>query len=262
MLDRRPATQLAFWATDHDIRTLCHGTLAGGFLTGKWLGQPDPGFAFENRSRVKSRPIIDEFGPWARFQDLLGALKAVGDRHGVSLPSVATRWVLDQPQVAAASVGARVARHLPVTPEVFSVALDTACHARIQAGLVAILYPTEGSVVVRTWLSLGGSQEMVMANALKSDNFRKAVGMKYLSHAVAMDNAPPRVGSAGAFTGLHTEHFEVAPNGPGLPNSHDAAMIAMLAMEAAGPAATRRAPPPRRLSSPTLPPAAAARSRP
>ncbi len=67
---------------------------------------------FENRSLIKYRLIIDEFGPWALFQDLLRALKAVGDRHDVSLSAVATRWVLDQPQVAAGIVGARYARHL------------------------------------------------------------------------------------------------------------------------------------------------------
>jgi aryl-alcohol dehydrogenase-like predicted oxidoreductase len=105
---------------------LCFGTLAGGFLTDTWLEQPDPGFSFQNRSLVKYRLIIDEFGTWDQFQRLLRALKEVGDRHGVSLSSVATHWVLEQPQVAAAIVGARYARHLPKTLEVFSFSLDQA----------------------------------------------------------------------------------------------------------------------------------------
>ncbi|SIT07475.1 Predicted oxidoreductase [Roseivivax lentus] len=131
VLDRRPAGGLADWAAQADMQLLCYGTLAGGFLTEGWLGKPDPGFAFENRSLVKYRLIIDEFGPWALFQELLEALKAVGDRHGVSLSSVATAWVLDQPQVAAAIVGARYARHLPKTLQVFDVTLDAEDHARI-----------------------------------------------------------------------------------------------------------------------------------
>ena len=57
-------------------------------------------------------------------------LKAIGDRHGVSLSSVATRWVLDQPQVAAAIVGARYARHLPKTLEVFDLSLTPEDHAQ------------------------------------------------------------------------------------------------------------------------------------
>lgn len=128
VLDRRPALGLAQWATKHDMQLLCYGTLAGGFLTEQWLGADDPGFVFDNRSLVKYRLIIDEFGPWALFQDLLGALKQIGDKHGVSLSAVATRWVLDQPGVAAAIVGARYARHLPKTLEIFGFALDAADH--------------------------------------------------------------------------------------------------------------------------------------
>lgn len=123
VLDRRPALTLAPWASGADVALLCYGTLAGGFLTESWLGAPDPGFRFDNRSLVKYRLVIDEFGPWALFQELLAALKTVGDRHGVSLSSVATAWVLDQPQVAAAIVGARYARHLPKTLQVFDVTL-------------------------------------------------------------------------------------------------------------------------------------------
>ncbi|MBB94845.1 MAG: aldo/keto reductase [Rhodobacteraceae bacterium] len=135
VLDHRPENGLADWAADHDMQILCYGTLAGGFLTEKWLGEADPGFVFENRSLIKYRLIIDEFGPWEVFQALLRALKAVGDKHGVSLSSVATRWVLDRPQVAAAIVGARYARHLPMTLEVFDFALDDEDRATIRAVL-------------------------------------------------------------------------------------------------------------------------------
>jgi len=124
VLDRRPAGALTDWSVKNGVQFLCYGTLAGGFLTESWLGRPDPGFIFENRSLVKYRLIIDEFGPWARFQDLLFTLKTIGDRHGVSLAAIASRFVLDQPQVAAAIVGARYARHLPKTLEIFSVKLD------------------------------------------------------------------------------------------------------------------------------------------
>jgi aryl-alcohol dehydrogenase-like predicted oxidoreductase len=123
VLDRRPANGLSDWAAQNDVHLICYGTLAGGFITEKWLGEPDPGFEFENRSLIKYRLIIDEFGPWERFQSLLRALKAVGDKHGVSLSAVATRWVLDQPQVAASIVGARYARHLPQTLQTFDFKL-------------------------------------------------------------------------------------------------------------------------------------------
>ncbi len=133
LLDRRPEDGLTDWAAGRDIQLLCYGTLAGGFLTERWLDQPDPGFDFENRSLIKYRLIIDEFGSWAVFQELLQLLKSIGDKHGVSLSTVATRWVLDRPQVAAAIVGARYARHLPQTVEVFDVTLDDADHGAIGA---------------------------------------------------------------------------------------------------------------------------------
>ncbi|MDD9715179.1 aldo/keto reductase [Dinoroseobacter sp. PD6] len=140
VLDARPANGLADWATGQDMQLLCYGTLAGGFLTEHWLGAPDPGFAFANRSLVKYRLIIDEFGPWDRFQSLLRTLKAIGDKHGVGLSAVATRHVLDQPGVAAAIVGARYARHLPRTLEVFDLVLD----AEDRAALAAILAQADG----------------------------------------------------------------------------------------------------------------------
>lgn len=133
VLDRRPANGLADWAAAQQMKFLCYGTLAGGFLTDNWLGRPDPGFDFSNRSLIKYRLIIDEFGPWDLFQGLLKTLKQIGDKHGVSLSSVATRWVLDQPQVAAAIVGARYARHLPQTLQVFDFDLDRDDHAVIAA---------------------------------------------------------------------------------------------------------------------------------
>jgi aryl-alcohol dehydrogenase-like predicted oxidoreductase len=135
VLDRRPANGLVDWAAKNDMQLICYGTLAGGFLTEKWLDQPDPGFEFENRSLIKYRLIIDEFGPWERFQSLLRALKAVGDKYRVSLSAIATRWVLDQPQVAAAIVGARYARHLPQTLQTFECALAPDDYAIISAVL-------------------------------------------------------------------------------------------------------------------------------
>lgn len=137
LLDRRPTHGLADWAAQNRMGLLCYGTLAGGFLTEKWLGQPDPGFEFENRSLIKYRLIIDECGSWDDFQALLRLLAEIGAEHDVSLSSVATRYVLDQPGVAAAIVGARYARHLPKTLEVFQFQMSDANHAAIDAMLGA-----------------------------------------------------------------------------------------------------------------------------
>lgn len=104
-------------------------------------------------------------------------------------------------------------------------------------GAVLVLYPTEGAVAVREWLSLGGAQNFALANSLRSAEFAEAVGLQYLDNALGMDNAAPRVASADAFVTTYTEKFGAEPSGPGIPNSFDATMIGLLAYEAAGPEA-------------------------
>ena len=133
VLDHRAEQDLLKQAETHGISLLCYGVVAGGFLSDRYLDKPDPEGPLENRSLTKYRLIIDEFGSWELFQDLLKTLKQVGDKYNVSLSSVAARWVLDQPQVAATIVGARYARHLPQTLQVFDFALDDEDRAAIAA---------------------------------------------------------------------------------------------------------------------------------
>ncbi len=104
--------------------------------------------------------------------------------------------------------------------------------------LYLALYPAEGTAAVREWISLGGTQNMILANSLKSDEFRENVGLQYLGGALGTDTASPRSDSADAFVAAYQERFGGEPNGPGLANSYDAAMIALLAMEAAGTGAS------------------------
>ena len=137
LLDRRPAHALAAVGARHGLQLLCYGTLAGGFFSERWLGQPDPGDSLTNRSLIKYRLVIEDFGGWSAFQNLLQALKAIGDRHGVRIATVATRWVLDQPGVAAAIVGARYADHLGDTLAVFGLQLDAQDHALLAPLLAA-----------------------------------------------------------------------------------------------------------------------------
>ncbi len=129
LLDRRPAHTLAALGARHGMQLLCYGTLAGGFLSDHWLGQSEPDADLGNRSLVKYKLIIEEFGGWTTFQGLLRALKSIAERHGVSISTVATRWVLDQPAVAAAIVGARYGDRIGSTLDVFKLQLDAEDHA-------------------------------------------------------------------------------------------------------------------------------------
>ena len=96
------------------------------------------------------------------------------------------------------------------------------------------LYPKEGISVAREWLSLGGTQNIIGTNSLKSDEFKQAVGAKYLASFLGTDTSTPRTDSATAFVDAYKAKFGAAPAGPGLPNSFDAAAISLLAYAAAG----------------------------
>lgn len=113
VLDHRPEHGLADWCQQQGIGLLCYGVLAGGFLSERWLGLPDPTPPLANRSLVKYRLIIEDFGGWARLQQMLQLLAGIARRQGSSISAVATRYVLDKPGVAVAIIGARKAEHLP-----------------------------------------------------------------------------------------------------------------------------------------------------
>jgi aryl-alcohol dehydrogenase-like predicted oxidoreductase len=131
VLDWRPANGMAALCAQYGIGLLCYGALAGGFLSRRYLGCPEPAPPLANRSLVKYRLIIGEFGRWERFQEMLTALDAVATRHRVGIGAVAIRWVLDQPGVTGVIVGARDARHLDETIEACAFALDAEDHAEI-----------------------------------------------------------------------------------------------------------------------------------
>jgi hypothetical protein len=40
--------------------------------------------------------MVDAWGGWSLFQELLKTLKNVALKHGVSVPTVAVRYILDQ----------------------------------------------------------------------------------------------------------------------------------------------------------------------
>lgn len=132
-----PATSMTALCEEAGIQLLCYGGLAGGFLSDRYLDRPAPAEPLDNRSLVKYRLIIEEFGGWDAFQGLLRALHEVATRHAVTIGTVALRWVLDRPRVAGVIVGARHGRHLAGLQQVPALTLtpaDLAAIAAAQAG--------------------------------------------------------------------------------------------------------------------------------
>ena len=106
---------------------LAYGTLCGGLLSEKYLGQSEPSRAALNTSSLsKYKQMVDAWGGWELFQDLLGVLKGVADRHGVTIANVAVRYVLDRPTVAGVIVGVRlgVSEHTAANARGFDFSLD------------------------------------------------------------------------------------------------------------------------------------------
>ena len=100
VLDARPENGLAALCRAHGVWLLCYGIGAGGFLSDRWLGAPEPAAPLENRSLVKYKLIIDDFGGWELFQELLRALRRIADRHGVDIATSRAAMSLDRPRVA------------------------------------------------------------------------------------------------------------------------------------------------------------------
>jgi len=131
LLDDRPAAGMAEFCRARGIALLCYGTVAGGFLSERWIGAAEPGAPLANRSLVKYKLIIDDFGGWPLFQELLTVLAGVARRHGTDIATVATRAVLDRPGVAAAIVGATNTAHLRAHAQIGRLRLDASDLAAI-----------------------------------------------------------------------------------------------------------------------------------
>ena len=127
IIDRRPEVAMARHCSEQGSSLLAYGTVCGGLLSDRYLGQPEPGTgALNTASLRKYKQMIDAWGGWGLFQQLLSTLRAVADKHSASIANVAVRYVLDRPAVAGVIVGARlgVAEHIADNARVFQIQLD------------------------------------------------------------------------------------------------------------------------------------------
>ncbi|MGI9500414.1 MAG: aldo/keto reductase [Geminicoccaceae bacterium] len=141
LLDRRATGSMTSFCQEHDIHLLAFGTLGGGFLNERWqVNDPPVAAAVGDWSKMKYRRYIEAAGGWAAFQGLLQGLAEVAARHGVSIANIATRWVLEQPAVAAVIVGARLGErdHRADNRRLFSFQLDQDDRDRINRSIASI----------------------------------------------------------------------------------------------------------------------------
>ncbi|MBD2496075.1 aldo/keto reductase [Nostoc sp. FACHB-280] len=127
LVDRRPEVAMVEFCHEHNIKLLTYGTVCGGFLSEKYLGQSEPrNFDLGTASLRKYKNMIDAWGGWQLFQELLVTLKEIADKYGVSIANVAVRYILDKPAVGGVIVGARlgVSEHIENNAKVFGFSLD------------------------------------------------------------------------------------------------------------------------------------------
>jgi aryl-alcohol dehydrogenase-like predicted oxidoreductase/enamine deaminase RidA (YjgF/YER057c/UK114 family) len=146
LIDQRASGEMTKVCQEYGVKILAFGTLAGGFLSDKWIGKIEP--VLENEatwSQMKYKRFIDASGGWAKFQNLLETINGIAENHQVSISNVATKFILDQPEVGGVIIGARLGQsaHVEETMKLFSFSLSEKDKATIREAQ-SLLTPIPG----------------------------------------------------------------------------------------------------------------------
>jgi aryl-alcohol dehydrogenase-like predicted oxidoreductase len=127
IVDRRPEVRMVRFCRDNKISLLAYGTVCGGLMSERYLGKPEPSsYELDTLSLRKYKRMIDSWGSWELFQELLSTLHQIAQKHSVSIANVATRYILDRPAVAGVIIGVRlgIADHRDDNARVFNFRMD------------------------------------------------------------------------------------------------------------------------------------------
>ena len=127
IIDRRPEVKMIPFCQKHDISLLAYGSLCGGLMSDRYLEREKPSAAeLDTLSLRKYYQMIEAWGGWNLFQELLSNLKAAAQKHKVSIANIATRYILDSPAVAGVIIGTRlgIVDHRASNEQVFNLKLD------------------------------------------------------------------------------------------------------------------------------------------
>ena len=109
ILDQRAEKLMVPFCQKHKIKILAYGTLLGGFFSEKYLKADEPTRAdLYTASLQKYYNMIQEWGGWELFQELLETLEIISKKHDCSIANVATKFILDRPAVAGIIIGVRL----------------------------------------------------------------------------------------------------------------------------------------------------------
>ncbi|MDC6389113.1 aldo/keto reductase [Maribacter sp. PR1] len=127
LIDQRAMGKMSDVCKEYGVKLLAFGTLAGGFLTDKWLGKPEPSQeTLTTWSQMKYKRFIDAAGGWAPYQNLLQTVNEIANKHNASIANIASRYILENKAVAAVIVGARLgeSEHIQDNRKLLEITLD------------------------------------------------------------------------------------------------------------------------------------------
>lgn len=133
IIDRRPEVHMTKFCRDNNMSMLAYGTICGGLLSERYRGKPEP-YDLDTASLRKYKQMVDAWGGWELFQDLLSVLNEIARKHEVSIANIATRYILDKPALAGVIIGVRlgIANHRDDNAHVFGFSLDDDDKRRIE----------------------------------------------------------------------------------------------------------------------------------
>ncbi|XP_065868004.1 perakine reductase-like [Euphorbia lathyris] len=129
IIDMRPQQKMAELCRQTGVKLITYGTVMGGLLSEKYLDTNLSNSAappLNTPSLQKYKKFLDAWGGWNDFQVLLRTLKTIATKHGVSIPTVAVKYILNQPEVAGSMIGVRLglSEHINDANAIFSLVLD------------------------------------------------------------------------------------------------------------------------------------------
>lgn len=136
IIDRRPEVKMISFCKEHEISLLAYGSICGGLLSERYVGRAEPSsIELDTLSLRKYKRMIDTWGGWNLFQNLLLTLSEIAKKHNVSIANVATNYILAKPKVAGVIIGVRlgIVDHMDENANVFAFDLDNSDRDSIDA---------------------------------------------------------------------------------------------------------------------------------
>jgi aryl-alcohol dehydrogenase-like predicted oxidoreductase len=126
IIDRRPEVKMIPFCQKQGISLLAYGSLCGGLMSDRYFGREKPSIGeLDTLSLRKYYQMIEAWGGWNLFQELLSNLNTIAQKYNVSIANIATRYILDSPTVAGVIIGARlgIVDHRVSNEQVFNLKL-------------------------------------------------------------------------------------------------------------------------------------------